>query len=291
MTLAIGVIVSGIALGLLIGLLAFILVFLNKTTGVPNFAIGNVGMFETFLVYELYKSGMDIYVAVVLGLLCSVVFGALFYQIIMRPFNNGGSPNLLVRTVGMYLLLAAMADVFFGQNQPYTFPEVLPTGTFKIASVVINWSDVATAAFVVLISIVFVAMFRYTKLGLQFMAVAQRAPTARLLGVRVTRLSMIAYMIAAPLALVITLFIAPSQLLSDSTMDSMLLYAFAAAVVGGFQSLPGAFVGGIFTGVAVNLVSTYVGGDLALASALALMIVTLAIRPNGIFGTPEVARL
>lgn len=292
MGLAVSVVVSGIALGLLIGMLSFVLVFLNKTTGVANFAIGNIGMFEAFVVYRLYTAGLDIYVAVVVGLVLSVVFGGLVYQLVMRPFSRmSGQANLLVRTVGLFLLLAAMADVFFGSHQPYSFPAILPHGGATVGSAVVSWSDLITVGIVVAIGTSFVAMFRYTDLGLQFLAVAQRSSTARLLGVRVRRLSMVAYMIAGPLALIIALLIAPSQLLSSQMMDSMLLYAFAAAVVGGFTSLPGTFVGGVIIGIVNNVVATYVGGDLALASALALMIVTLAIRPNGLFGTPQVARL
>lgn len=291
MGLAISVIVSGIAFGLLIGLLSFVLVFLNKATGIANFAIGNIGMFETFAVYRLYTSGINIYLAVIIGLGFSVVFGAVVYQVIMRPFSTGSQANLLVRTVGLYLLLAAMADVFFGSHQPYSFPTLLPEGGISLGSAVINWSDMITVGIVVIVVSLFVTMFRFTALGLQFLAVAQRAATARLLGVRVPRLSMVAYMIAAPLAFIVALLVAPSQLLSSQMMDSILLYAFAAAVVGGFTSLPGTFAGGIIIGVAADLVATYVGGDLALTSALVMMLLTLAVRPNGLFGTPQVARL
>lgn len=290
MDLAISVVVSGIAIGLLIGLLSFVLVFLNKTTGIANFAIGNIGMFEAFIVYELFLSGLNIWVAVLLGLVISMAIGALIYHVVMRPFSRGAA-NLLVRTVGLYLLLAAMADVFFGQNQPYTFPNMLPQGGISLGSAVISWSDLITVAIVLVVAALFVAMFRFTELGVQFQAVAQRAAIAQLLGLRVRRLSMIAYIIAAPLALIVALLIAPSELLSSSMMDSLLLYAFAAAVVGGFSSLVGTFVGGIIIGVVIDLVATYVGGDLSLAAALAIMLLTLAARPNGLFGVPQVERL
>ena len=98
-------------------------------------------------------------------------------------------------------------------------------------------------------------------------------------------------MMVGPLALLIGLLMAPKQLLFSQLMDPILLYAFAAAVVGGFTSLLGTFVGGIIIGVVTNLVSTYVGGDLTLASALVIMLITLAVRPNGLFGTAQVARL
>ena len=291
MGLAISVIVSGIAFGLLIGILAFTLVFLYKTTGVANFAIGNIGMFETFLVYELYKSGLGIWPAAAIGLVCSAVFGGLVYIVILRAFPGGGQANMLVRTVGLYLLLAAMANVFFGQNQPYSFPSLLPHGGPDAGSVVIGWSNLITVALVLLICAAFAAMFRYTGTGLRFLAVAQRAPVARLLGIRVQRLSVIAYMIAGCLALLVGLLVAPQQLLFSQMMDPMLLYAFAAAVIGGLTSLSGSLVGGIIIGVVVDLVSTYVGTDLALAAALVLLLLTLAVRPNGLFGTAQVVRL
>jgi branched-chain amino acid transport system permease protein len=193
--------------------------------------------------------------------------------------------------VALYLLLAAMADEFYGQHQPYSFPALLPTGGASVGSVVLSWSDLITVGIVIVVVLGFVAMFRYTKLGLQFLAVAQRPDIARLLGVRVTRLSIVAYILAGVLALVIGLLIAPKQLLFSQMMDPVLLYAFAAAVVGGLTSLTGTFVGGIIIGVCTNLVSSYVGGDLALASALAILLITLAVRPNGLFGVAQVARL
>lgn len=291
MGLAISVIVSGIAFGLLIGILAFTLVFLYKTTGVANFAIGNIGMFETFMVYELYESGLGLWPAVAIGVVCSAVFGGLVYVVVLRPFSGGGQANALVRTVGLYLLLAAMADVFFGQNQPYSFPSLLPLGGPSAGSVVIGWSNLITVGIVLVISAAFAAMFRYTDIGLRFLAVAQRAPVARLLGIRVQRLSVVAYMIAGCLALLVGLLVAPQQLLFSQMMDPMLLYAFAAAVIGGLTSLGGSLVGGIVVGVVVDLISTYVGGDLVLASTLALLLLTLAVRPNGLFGTAQVVRL
>lgn len=291
MELAISVVVNGIAVGLLIGLLSFVLVFLNKTTGIANFAIGNIGMFEAFIVYELFRSGLNIWVAVVLGLVASMVLGALIYQVVMRPFSKGQAANLLVRTVGLYLLFAAMADVFFGSGQPYDFPNLLPEGGISLGSAVISWSSLITVAIVLVIVGLFAAMFRFTELGVHFQAVAQRASVAQLLGLRVRRLSMIAYLLAAPLALIVALLVAPSQLLSSSMMDSMLLYAFAAAVVGGFASLAGTFVGGIIIGVVTDVVATYVGGDVSLAAALVIMLLALAVRPNGLFGVPQVERL
>ena len=291
MGLAISVIVSGIAFGLLIGILAFTLVFLYKTTGVANFAIGNIGMFETFIVYELYKSSLGIWPAAGIGVAASVVFGALIYLVVLRPFSGGSQANVLVRTVALYLLLAAAADVFFGQNQPYSFPSLLPSGGPSIGSVTIGWANLITVGIVVVICAGFAAMFRFTGTGLRFLAVAQRAPVARLLGIRVQRLSVIAYMIAGCLALLVGLLVAPKQLLFSQMMDPMLLYAFAAAVIGGLTSLSGTFVGGIIIGVVIDLVSTYWGGDLALTSALVLLLLMLAIRPNGLFGRAQVARL
>mgnify|MGYP001324220250 CR=1 FL=1 len=289
--LALSVIIGGIAFGLQIGMLAFALVFLNKTTGVANFALGNIGMFETFLVHRMYTSGMGIYQAIAIGLGFAAVFGALVYLLVLRPFSGAGQANTLVRTVGLFLLLAAMANVFFGSQQPYSFPAVLPKGGVSPGGVVVKWADLITVALVVAVGLAFVAMFRYTKIGLQFLAVAQRAPIARLLGIRVRLLSTVAYVIAAVLALVIGLLVAPEQLLFSQMMDPILLYAFAAAVVGGLTSLPGAFVGGVVIGVVTSLVSTYLGGDLTLASALAIMLLTLAVRPNGLFGVAQIERL
>ncbi len=292
MGLFISVIVSGIALGLEIGLLSFILVFLYKTTGVASFAIGNIGMFETFIVYEIFITGIPIWPAIGLGVIFSAIFGIAIYLLVLRPFSGRAEQsNILVRTVALYLLLAAMADVFFGSGQPYSFPALLPKGGLHLGSTVIAFTDLITVGIILVIAGAFAAMFRFTKLGLQFLAVAQRAPIARLLGIRVGRLSMIAYLLAGILALILGLLIAPRQLLQSNMLNPLLLFGFAAAVLGGLTSLVGTFVGGIIIGIASNLVSTYIGGDLALAAALLIMLITLAVRPNGLFGQSQVARL
>ncbi len=291
MSLAISVIVSGISFGLVIGIVGFGLVFLYKTTGVANFAVGNMAMFETFIVYELWKGGIGIWPSVAIGMVLGGVFALLVYLGALRPFDGRGNSNLLVRTVALYLLLRAMADVFFGSNQPYNFPQLLPHSGFSVGPVDIAWADLITIGIILAIGGAFAAMFRFTDIGLQLTAVSQNAPIARLLGVRVRRLSALAYVLVGMVALVAGLLVAPKQLLSSNMMDPLLLYGFAAAVVGGLTSLGGVFVGGIVVGVVTNLVSTYVGGDLALASAFVLLLATLAVRPHGLFGSPSIQRL
>ncbi len=291
MKLAESVIVNGISFGLLVGLLAFILVLLNKATGVANFAIGKIGMIETYVVYEIYKSGVEIYAAVAIGLVFSALFGPLIYQLVLRPFGSAGQANILVRTVALFLLLGGIADYLMGSGQPFFFPSLLPRGGTSLGGVLVSWSNLIILGIVTAIGTLFVVMFRYTELGLQLLAVAQRPQVARLLGLRVKRLSTIAYMFAGMLALVIGLLLAPTLLLSSQMLDPILLYAFAAAVVGGFTSLPGAFVGGITIGITTNVVATYMDGSLTMASALAIMLLTLLVRPHGIFGDAQVVRL
>lgn len=291
MTLAISVIVTGIAFGLTIGIIGFGLVFLYKTTGVANFAVGNIGMFEAFLVWELWQHGVSIWPAVGIGVVMSAVFGVLVYLVTLRPFDERSHSNMLVRTVALYLLLAAAADLLFGQNQPYDFPQLLPHGGFNIGGVGINWSDLLTIGLILVIGGGFGFMFRYTDIGLQLTAVSQNPAIARLLGIRVRLLSAFAYMLVGIIALIAALLVAPQELLSSDMMESLLLYGFAAAVIGGLTSLSGVFIGGIIVGVASDLVSTYIGGDLALASAFVLLLLTLAVRPNGLFGSEAIQRL
>jgi branched-chain amino acid transport system permease protein len=290
--LFISVLVSGVAIGLIYGILGFSTVFLYKTTGVINFAAGNMGMFGAFVVYRLYTGPVtQWWLAVLGGLVGAALLGALLYVVTIRPREDAGSLNLLARTVAIYLLLFAVVDKYWGDGQPFDFRSSLPSGGGTAAGIYISWSDVGTALICLVLAVVGSILMLRTPTGLQFLALADNPRAARLLGLRVNRLAMIAWALVGLIGILAAMVIAPRQLLSSRMMEPVLLNAFAGVIIGGIKSLGGAFAGGIIIGVATNIVATYLGSDLAVVASFVVLISFLLVRPHGIFGTAQVRRV
>lgn len=292
MQVAIGVIIGGLAVGLGYGLLGFAVVFLHRTTGVANFAAGSMATFETFLVWQLIQSGMATWLAVLCGFVLAAVFGVVIYEVVFRPAEGKGPLNMLVRTLALWLLLPAILELKWANGEPFNFPNVLPTGGFTVAGVVVPWSDPTIALIACGLALSVSAILRRTSGGLQLAAMAQDFNTARLIGLRVRVLSAIAWAVVGVLTLIAGLLFVPSQLLSSTMMDDILLYGMAAAVVGGgLNSLGGALVGGMIIGLVTDLIAEYASASYSLAAALVVLTATLLVRPEGLFGARVRERL
>jgi branched-chain amino acid transport system permease protein len=289
MTLLIASVISGIAVGLLYGLLAFSIVFLYKTTGVANFAMGNMATFAAFVVFHLLGPlGGG---AMVAGLAGAALLGLAIYGLALRLNDRAGLLNAVMRTLAIYLFLAALMNRFWAEGQPFTFPSLLPKGSFELGGVTVAWASLAILGIAGLLSLCFVLLFTRTSLGVQFLGLAERPDVARLLGVRTRRLSALAWMISGVIAMVVGVLVAPMALLSSDMMEHFLLFAFTAAIVGGLNSLSGAFVGGIVVGCVSNISIVYLGQDAALFAVFLLLVGVLLARPDGLFGTAVVHRL
>jgi branched-chain amino acid transport system permease protein len=169
-----------------------------------------------------------------------------------------------------------------------------PGGTTEIGGVVIAYSDIGTIVVVLATVVALWLLFQYTKIGLAMRAAAVNPAEARLVGVRVTWMLSLGWGLAAVLGAVAGMLAAPTIFLDPNLMAALLIYAFAAAVLGGIDSPIGAIVGGLILGVGLNLIGTYVGfvgADLRLPTALAVILVVLLVKPSGIFGRREVKRV
>jgi branched-chain amino acid transport system permease protein len=287
-TLFIASMVSGIAVGLLYGLLAFSIVFLYKTTGVANFAMGNMATFATFVVFHL-SAALGGW-AVLAGFVPAALLGLAIYGLALRVNDDAGALNAVMRTLAIYLLLAAVMNRFWAEGQPFSFPSLLPRGSFELGGVTVAWASLAILGIAGFLSLLFALLFTHTGLGVQFLGLAERPDVARLLGVRTRRLAALAWLISGLVAMVVGVLVAPMALLSSDMMEHFLLFAFTAAIVGGLNSLPGAFVGGIIVGCVSNISIVYLGQEAALIAVFLLLIVVLLARPDGIFGTAVVYR-
>jgi branched-chain amino acid transport system permease protein len=287
-------VVSGLASGGVYGSLALALVLIHRATGVINFAQGEMATFSTYIAWTLVTNhGWSYWPAFVVTLLLSFAGGIGLHQAVIRPVERGSQLRVVIVTIGLLLLInGAMSWIWSGEVRSVRSP--FPTRTIDLAGVAISLQDIGTIGVSLGTVVVLWAFFQFTKAGLALRAAAVNPDEARLVGVRVPWLLGLGWGLAAVLGAIAGLLTAPSVFLDPNMMQAVLIYAFAAAVLGGIDSPAGAVVGGLLLGVGLNLIGTYVdfvGADLRLPAALLVILIVLLVRPAGVFGRSEVRKV
>ena len=286
--------VQGLALGAVYGSLALALVLVYRATRVINFAQGELAMFTTYVAWQLIQWGLSYWEAFFATLGIAFVIGTLLEVVLIRPVLHRSEIAAVIVTVGLFILIDGIVAWIWGGNFKF-IPSPFGTRVYDVGGVAIPRLYLGMIA-VVLVSVVLVWMlFRFTKLGLGMRAAAVRPAEAALVGVRVDRMLAIGWGLAAVLGSVAGLMAEPSQFTLEPTlMQPILVYAFAAAVLGGLESPAGAVVGGLIIGVSLTLIVQYVPAitsELQLPFAFAVLIVVLLIKPSGLFGRRVVRRV
>jgi branched-chain amino acid transport system permease protein len=287
-------VVAGLASGSIYASLALALVLIHRATGIINFAQGEMATLSTYIAWTLtVNHGWGYWPAFVFTLGVSFLGGAAVHQTVIRPNEKGSVLRVVIVTIGLLILINGLVTWIWG-GEVRAVESPFPAGTTEIAGVAITTADIGTIAVVLAIVALLWALFQYTKLGLAMRAAAVNPAEARLVGVRVTWMLSFGWGLAAALGAVAGMLAAPSVFLDPNLMAALLIYAFAAAVLGGIDSPVGAVVGGLTLGVGLNLIGTYVdfvGADLRLPVALLVILVVLLVKPTGIFGKTEVRRV
>lgn len=288
-------VVSGLASGGIYGALALAIVLIHRATGVINFAQGEMAMFSTYIAWTLAENhGFSYWPAFAVTLLVSFVGGIGIHRAVIRPVERGSQIRVVIITIGLLLVLNGLAFWIWG-GVPKVVDSPFPEGATDIGGVAIAWSDLGTIGVCITAVLVLSAFFRLTKIGLAMRAAAVNPTEARLVGVRVSWMLGLGWGLAAMLGAIAGMLTAPSvSSLDPNMMQAVLIYAFAAALLGGIDSPVGAVVGGLILGVGLNLLGTYVdfvGSDLKLPAALLVILGVLLIRPAGLFGKPVVKKV
>ena len=287
-------VVSGLASGSVYGALALAIVLIHRATGVINFAQGEMATFSTYIAWTLTTNhGFSYWPAFAVTLLVSFAGGVGIHQAVIRPVERGPQIRVVIITIGLLLLInGLMTWIWSGEVR--SVPSPFPTRTIDVGGVVISVQDIGTIAVCFGTVVVLWAFFQFTKVGLALRAAAVNPEEARLVGVRVPWMLGLGWGLAAVLGAIAGMLTAPSVFLDPNMMQAVLIYAFAAAVLGGIDSPVGAVVGGLLLGVGLNLLGTtidFVGADLRLPAALLVILVVLLVRPAGLFGKREVKKV
>lgn len=285
--------VAGLAQGAIFGSLALALVLIYRATEVINFAQGELAMATTYIAYQLLQWGLSYWAAFFLTLGIAFVLGVGIQLAVIRPVQHKSVIAVVIVTVGLFILIDGLVTWKWGADLKFM---AAPFGNhvYRLGSVAFARQDLGTLIVSVLSVILLWLLFQFTKLGLAMRAAALRPAAASLVGVRVDWMLAIGWGLAAVLGAVAGLMTEPTQFLQPTMMQAILLYAFAAAVLGGLESPVGAVVGGLLLGVFLNLIGQYVGfatSELRLPIAFAVLLIVLLLKPNGLFGRRQVRRV
>jgi branched-chain amino acid transport system permease protein len=283
---------NGIANGMIYAALALALVLIYRATRIINFAQGAAGMMTTFIASSLLARGVGYWWAFVAVLAIGFAMGALAERVLIRPLHGRSELNPVIVTIGLLVVLEGVAGAVYG-NASRGFPAAYSQSGLRVGHSIIAFShfDVFILGAVLALMVATLVLFRFTALGLRMRASAFAGEIARLLGVRVGRLLTLGWGLAGIAGSLAGLLVAPTSSFGPYYMDLILVYGFTAAVIGGLESPVGALVGGLITGLCISYVGGYFGSGLEPLGALALLMVALMSRPEGIFARPQARRV
>jgi branched-chain amino acid transport system permease protein len=277
-------IVSGLAIGSLYALIALAMVIIYKTSEVLNFAQGDMAMVSTFIAYMLLERyHLPFSMAFGLSLLFALGLGMAIEFLFLRRAENPTILGLLVITLGCEMILYGLAAWKWGAEQKSLPFPVSDTQVYHIGPAVVSELNVWTFVICILAILMLFGFFRYTHMGIAIRATQQDPISARLMGIRTKRVFSLTWGLSSLIGALAGLLIAPIATLDPNMMLEPLLKGFAAAVLGGMTSLPGAALGGFMLGVIENLFGGYVSLEFKSVVAFVIIVFILCVRPSGLF--------
>jgi branched-chain amino acid transport system permease protein len=274
---------SGLALGSIYALLALSLVLINKATDVVNFAQGEMAMFGTFVSFALLtKVKLPLIVVLILAAPVGALLGMATERVTMVRLRSAPQVNALIATIGLWMIFHHAAGWIWGYD-PVSFPSLFSLDPVDVLGARVAQNSLGIIAVSLLVVVLLYLLFEYTRTGIAMRAASMNRRAAQLMGVNVGRVSLFAWGLATAISVVAGFLIAPLTFLDFEMMFAVLLKAFAGAILGGFNSLPGAVVGCLVIGVFENLFAAYVSTAFKDTFAFGIIILVLMFRPQGLF--------
>lgn len=277
-------IVSGIALGSVYALLALAMVLIHKATDVVNFAQGEMATLSTFVALTLLTvTGLPLICVLIIALVIGGALGALTERLAIRWLAGAPPVNALIVAIGLWIVFHHTSGWIWGYD-PYSFPSLLPQEPVTVGGIAVSPNSFAIIGVSFTLMAGLYLFFEYTREGTAMRAASMNPRAARLMGVRVDRVWMLSWVLAGAISAAAGVLVAPVLFLDFQMMVIVLLKAFAAAILGGFNSLPGAVIGGLAVGVTDNLLGAYVSTAFRDSFSFLVILAVLMIWPTGLFG-------
>lgn len=288
---------DGFANGATYTLIAVALVLIFKATTLINFAQGEMAMLGAFVVLVLAtEQGLPIWIAVLAGMIISAVAAAGIERVLIRPFDPADHLPLVIITLGLFLAINAFVGIVW-RFSPRSFPRMFPSGNvLSYGAATLTWYTVGTVITVLVTLSLLTLLLNRSKIGLAFRAVSSNLESSQLVGIRVGPTLQFGWALAAAVGtLGASVFVAdPIRQLEPSVMVRVLIFAAAAAALGGLDSLWGTLAGGMTIGMVQSIVVAYVPfvpSEMGLAAAVVVLMIVLVVKPSGFFGTARVERV
>ncbi|ORI16323.1 branched-chain amino acid ABC transporter permease [Rhodococcus sp. 1168] len=286
------ILLNGVTTGMIYAAFALALVLIWRSTRIVNFAQAPMAMITTYVALVVIDAGYSYWIGFGVALLSGLILGALIERLVIRFVDTSSHINPIILTLGLFIIIHATAAIVFG-NQFRSFPAPFGLSGRMIGdlNVALTGYDIFKIVAVLVVLGLLVLLFRFTDLGLKMRASAFEQEVAKLLGVRVSRMLTLGWALAAVVGSLAGLLIAGGSLVHPGYMDSIVVFGFVAAVLGGLDSPGGAVVGGLMMGIGLSLVSGYLGQDLVSTAALVILIVVLLLKPSGLFAHATARRV
>jgi len=283
----VALLIAGLATGALYALVAIGFTLLWQTSQTINFAQGEFVMLPAFFMLAAMNSGLPFWVAILVGFALSIsILGFAFKRLLVDPMLQHGVLPLAIATMALSTFLKESVKTFYSAEAS-PFPSIAPDADLHILGVAISWQNIA----VLIVALAAVLALQYllgaTLTGRQMQAAAQNPTVARILGVPVERMILYTFLINGALVAIASLLISPIYLAKFTNGDTLGLAAFIAAIVGGFNQIRGAIVGGLLLGIVDNLSAAYISTQYRGAIPMLVLIVVILFRPNGLIGRAE----
>ncbi|HAK53552.1 MAG TPA: branched-chain amino acid ABC transporter permease [Gammaproteobacteria bacterium] len=277
---------SGISQGCVYGLIALGFVLIYKATEMVNFAQGEIMMLGAFFAFTFISIlELNFFLAVAATIVSMAICGALLELVVLRPMIGEPPFSVLMLTIGLGFLLRAIAGAVWG-SEPKSLSAPYTGGVFNVSGVIIGYENLVIIAGTALLCSLLFVFFKFSRLGIAMQAASQNQLAAYYVGIPVKRIYSMVWALSAAISAVAGILVAPVSLI-DPLMGFIGIKAFAAAIVGGFGSLPGAIVGGLIIGIVEQFASLYLPPGFSDVTAYVILLLMLLIRPEGIFATMQ----
>jgi branched-chain amino acid transport system permease protein len=282
-------VLSGLATGGIYASLALALVMIYQSTHHINFAQGEMAMFSTYLAWTLIDGGVSWWLAFIITVAASFVGGMLIERVLIRPVEQAPVLTVVIVFIGLLVILNSVAGWIYSYTIK-SFPSPFPA--HPVFGGLMSAHELGAIGVTLVVLVLLYLFFQFTPLGLAMRAVAQNPESSRLAGIRVGWMLAFGWGLAAAIGAIAGMMVAPIVYLDPNMMSGVLLYAFAAALLGGIDSPGGAVAGGFIVGVLENVMGAFViGTELKLTVALVVIVVVLLVKPSGLFGKVFVTRV
>ena len=289
----VNVTLNGLIQGMIYAAFALALVLIWRSTRIVNFAQGAMAAATSFIALALVQAGQSYWVALVVALVSGFLLGAVVERVVIRPVEGGPELNAVIVALGLFVAIEAGIAIVAGSSFQ-SFPAPFGLEGFRVGgtTIALTPNSLYVVGSVLVVMFLLIALFRFTRVGLAMRASAFGQEVARLLGVKVGRMLTLGWALAAVVGSLAGLLIAGGGLVHPAYMDSLIVFGFVAAVLGGLDSPIGAVIGGLLLGLLLSYVSGYVprGSGLVPLAALVILMVVLLVRPGGLFYSARTRR-